>query len=174
MQPNGEIPRYGYLQIDLPDEVTITNDRYFEDSCGENIEAFTNTVISCVVMNNLRTIQIKDGFLYEASTNFTDSDGLYFPPDLYFTLDGFKNPRETGYTSPWNITIYNDSDKVLYYWTTADAPTIRVSGVSGPQYIEPIYENRKNGAFSYIEFLVTTTGGLAEGDKIIIKLPTGW
>lgn len=174
VQPNGEIPRYGYLQIDLPDEVTITNDRYFEDSCGEDIEAFTNSVISCVVMNNLRTIQIKDGFLYEASTNFTDTDGLYFPPDLYFTLDGFKNPRETGYTSPWNITIYNDSDKVLYYWTTADAPTIRVSGVSGPQYIEPIYENRKNGDFSYIEFLVTTTGGLAEGDKIIIKLPTGW
>ena len=56
IQPNGEIPRYGYLQIDLPDEVTITNERYFEDSCGENIEAFTNTVISCVVMNNKRVI----------------------------------------------------------------------------------------------------------------------
>ena len=152
----------------------ITNDRYFEDSCGENIEAFTNTVISCVVMNSKRTIQVKDGFLYQASTNFTDSDGLYFPPDMYFTLEGFKNPKATGYSGPWNITIYNSSDKALYYWQATDTPTIRVSGISAPAYIEPIYENRQNGAFSYIEFLVTTTGGLTDGDKIVVKLPSGW
>ena len=174
VQPNGEIPRYGYLQLELPEEVTITSDRYFEDSCGENIEAFTNTVISCVVMDSKRTIQIKDGFLYQASTNLTDSDGVYFAPDLYFTLEGFKNPRATGYTSPWNVTVYNESQKALYYWQSADAPTIRVSGIAAPAYIEPIFENRQNGAFSYIEFLVTTTGGLADGDKIVVKLPSGW
>ena len=40
--------------------------------------------------------------------------------------------------------------------------------------MEPIFENRQNGAFSYIEFLVTTTGGLADGDRIVVKLPSGW
>lgn len=38
----------------------------------------------------------------------------------------------------------------------------------------PSYENQQNSALSYIEFLVTTHGGLSEGDKILVKLPTGW
>lgn len=82
IQPNGEVPRYGYLEINLPESVSIVNERDFEDSCGENLFAFTNTVISCVVTNGSRTIQIKDGFLYAASTNLTDTDGLYYAPDI--------------------------------------------------------------------------------------------
>lgn len=49
-----------------------------------------------------------------------------------------------------------------------------MSGISQPSYIEPIYENKQNGASSWLEFLVTTTGGLTEGDKIVVKLPFGW
>ena len=172
--PNGDVTRYGYLQLDLPDQVTIVNDRDFEDSCGEDILHFTNTAISCVVTNGGRSIQIKDGFLYAASTNLTDTDGLYYPPDLQFTLDGFQNPREAGYTDSWNVTVYDEWDKTLYYWDQTDSPTIRVSGVANPRYIEPFYENRINGAFSYLELLVDTTGGLTGGDKIIVKLPFGW
>ena len=41
--PNGEIPRYGYLWIDLPPDVEIINERDFEDSCGTGLFAFTNT-----------------------------------------------------------------------------------------------------------------------------------
>ena len=40
--------------------------------------------------------------------------------------------------------------------------------------MEVIYENKINGGISWIEFLVTTTGGLTEQDKIIIMLPFGW
>ena len=76
------MPRYAYLEIQLPEEVQIVDDNDFENSCGEDLFAFTNTVISCVVTNGQRTIQIKDGFLYAASTNLTDSDGLYYPPDI--------------------------------------------------------------------------------------------
>lgn len=87
--PCGEVPRYGYFEINLPDSVDIIDENDFENSCGEDLYAFTNTVISCVVTNGGRTIQIKDGFLYQASTNLTDSDGLYYTPDIQFTLDGF-------------------------------------------------------------------------------------
>ena len=104
----------------------------------------------------------------------TDSDGLYYAPDIAFTLDGFQNPREQGYTSPWKVTIYNDWEKELYYWQSETGPTIYVSGVSAPSYMKVIYENQQNGAFSWIEFLVTTTGGLTQGDKIVIQLPYGW
>lgn len=83
------MPRYGYFEINLPDSVDIIDENDFENSCGEDLFAFTNTVISCVVTNGGRTIQIKDGFLYQASTNLTDSDGLYYTPDIQFTLDGF-------------------------------------------------------------------------------------
>ena len=109
-----------------------------------------------------------------ASTNLTDSDGLYYPPDLQFTLNGFQNPREAGYTDSWNVTIYSEWDKTLYYWQQTDSPTIRVSGVANPRFIEPYYENKINGAISWFELLVDTTGGLTGGDKIVVKLPFGW
>jgi len=49
-----------------------------------------------------------------------------------------------------------------------------MSGVNAPAYIEHTTENGMNGALSWIEFLVTTTGPLTEGDKIIVVLPLGW
>jgi hypothetical protein len=172
--PNGEVERYGYLKIDLPDDTFILDDNDFETSCGEDVYGFTNTEISCIVTDGGRTILIKDGFLYVASANFTDDDGLYSSPDLGFTLDNFANPREAGFSSTWNVTVMSRMDKELYYWQTADAPTIRVSGVSAPDYIMPSYENKRNGALTWLEFIVTTTGGLSEDDKILIKLPFGW
>lgn len=93
MTPNGEVERYSYLKIDLPADLKIptTSSRInlFETKCGSNVSGFTNTVISCVVKDSGSSIQVKDGFLYAGSTNFTDSDGLYFPPQLSFELDGF-------------------------------------------------------------------------------------
>ena len=38
----------------------------------------------------------------------------------------------------------------------------------------PSYENKQNGKLTWLEFIVTTTGGLSEGDKVLIKLPFGW
>lgn len=40
--------------------------------------------------------------------------------------------------------------------------------------MKPSYGNQQNGELSYLEFLVTTTGGLSEGDKIVVKIPFGW
>ena len=91
--PNGEVLRYGYLKIDLPDDTFILDDNDFETSCGEDVYGFTNTDISCVVTDGGRTILIRDGFQNIGTTNFTDDDGLYSPPDLGFTLDRFQNPR---------------------------------------------------------------------------------
>lgn len=58
------------------------------------------------------------------------------------------------------MTVFNEKEKEIYYWATDDAPTLYVSGVSAPGYMEVIYENKQNGAFTWLEFLVTTTGGL--------------
>ena len=104
----------------------------------------------------------------------TDSDGLYYPPDLLFTLNGFQNPRVAGNTGAWNVTIKNEWDKVLYNWNQTASPTLYVSGVAAPKYLELTYGNKKNGDLTWLEFLVTTTGGVGDGDKILVKLPYGW
>lgn len=83
------MPRYAFLVISLPPEVGIVDERDFEDSCGEDLHAFTHTLLSCVVADGGRTIKIDGGFQSAATTNLTDSDGLYYPPDLSFTLDKF-------------------------------------------------------------------------------------
>lgn len=65
------------------------NKNDFETSCGENLSGFTSTKISCVVTNGGRTLRIRDGFLNLGTNTLSDSDGLYYPPDLEFTLDKF-------------------------------------------------------------------------------------
>lgn len=53
LTPNGDVFRYSYLVIELPEALKIPDDetrvRRFEDKCGENLFGLTNTVISCVV-----------------------------------------------------------------------------------------------------------------------------
>ncbi len=116
MIPNGEVERYAYLSIRLPEEIVILNENDFETKCGESLYGFTNKIISCTVTNGGRTILIKDGFINAGTTNLTDSDGLYFPPDIGFTLDKFQNPRTSGSTGAWNVTILSNKDKELYFW----------------------------------------------------------
>ena len=91
---SGEIDRYSYFVIDMPEAFWVNPDdetrvRVFEDRCGEDFFGITNNVISCVVADAGSKIQVKDAFLYQATTNLTDSDGLYFPPEVAFTIDGF-------------------------------------------------------------------------------------
>ncbi len=53
VKTSGEIDRYCYFVIDLPEALWIADDesrvRAFEDRCGENLFGTTNNVISCVV-----------------------------------------------------------------------------------------------------------------------------
>jgi len=118
--PSGDIARYSYLLLDLPEQLKIADDekkvRLFEDKCGENLFGFPSSTISCEVKSGGRQIKIKDGFLYQGTTNFTDADGIYMPPELGFTLAGFANPRESGTFGPFNVSIYNSWDKLLYSW----------------------------------------------------------
>ena len=79
-----------------------------------------------------------------------------------------------GFTGAWNVTIKNEWDKVLYYWNQTASPTLYVSGVAAPSFMQTYYGNKKNGALTWLEFLVTTTGGIGDGDKILVKLPYGW
>ena len=105
--PNGEVQQSGYLSINLPNDIFISNKSDFETSCGLDLSGFTNSKITCVVTNSGRTIQIKDGFLSKGTSTLMDSNKLYSPPTLQFTLNKFTNPSKLGATGAFGVTIYN-------------------------------------------------------------------
>lgn len=145
-------------------------------SCGTDLQDFTNDQgISCAVPDDRLSITIRDGFLYQASTNITDDDGIYSPPNIQFTIGGFTNPREGGIYGPFGAKIIDFWDDTIYEWDTEETtPTIRISGVSQSKKFEVTQSNKINGELSDVDFDVISSGGLSTDDKIIVKLPFGW
>ena len=89
----------------------------------------------------------------------TDDDYYDNPPDIYFTIDYFRNPREPVATDPWNITIYNKTDDIQYSWNQTNPiyPTTIVTGTASPEVIQVVRESEQNGNLTWYEFLVKTT-----------------
>jgi hypothetical protein len=108
--PNGEVQQGSYLSINLPNDISISNKSDFETSCGLDLSGFTNSKITCVVTNSGRTIQIKDGFLTKGTSTLSNTNKLYLPPTLQFTLDKFTNPSKTGTSGAFGVTIFNSSN----------------------------------------------------------------
>ena len=118
---------------------------------------------------------IDGGFESFRTQNLTDDDYYDDPPDIYFTIDHFRNPRTSTATTPWNITIYNKTDDIQYSWneTSPTAPTTRIYGTAIPEYFELTRESYRNGNVTNYEFLVQTTNYVSTGDLIYISLPDG-
>lgn len=89
----------------------------------------------------------------------TDSDGWDNPPDLYITLDHFRNPRLPTATSPWNVTIYNKTDEMQYSWneTSPTGPTTRIGGTAVPSRFVTERLSKSNGNITDYEFTIETT-----------------
>lgn len=140
--PNGEIPIKSYLVIELPDALKIPTDAAsiarFTSSCGENLKGFTNSAIACEVINSGKQIKITNGFLSAATTTYISSSGLW-PPELTFTLNGFTNAILQGAYGPFKVTIFNQSDVVIYTWMSLTDPTLQLTGyVKGTCTVESV------------------------------------
>ena len=116
---------------------------------------------------------MEDGFKYFPTTNFSDPDidNQYDPPEFYFELPQFINPRETTPSDPWNITIYNADKDAVYIWNTTNAPTVRMSGAATPGFFKYKRGSDTNGNLTWYEFHVKTTNYLVSGDRVRIELP---
>ena len=154
--PGGEVPAGSYFEIELPDEIRINDESAIEKSCGgvyrDTLLAFTHE-IDCKIQGDT-IIKIEDGFKYFATANFSDPaiDNDYDPPEFWFDLPQFINPRETTDTNPFNITIYNADKEKIYVWNTTDEPTVKMSGAATPGYFNYIRESPTNGNITWYEF----------------------
>ena len=137
--PTGDVPAGAYMELELPDEVKILSESALEKQCGgdyrDTLLGFSYWKLNCQVRgNDNELIRINDGFKYLPTTNFSDPDidNRYDPPEFYFELPQFVNPRETVNTGTFNITIYNADRDKIYVWNTTDKPVVRMSGAAKP------------------------------------------
>jgi len=107
----GEVWKKGYFIINIPPEISVSNEREMERKCGTNLKGFTYSNIHCKLNGN--KLIIENGFKQSATANLTD-DGDLIPPTFEFEIDWFRNPRTTAKSSPWNITVYSREDDILY------------------------------------------------------------
>jgi hypothetical protein len=112
MVPVGEICQDCYFQIDIPPEIEIVDREALTNKCGTDLQDFVEDEIRCYTDANMEYLYIDNGFLTSRTTNLTDDDYYDDPPDIYFTIDYFRNPRTPLPTTPWNITILNSTDDI--------------------------------------------------------------
>lgn len=109
---------------------------------------------------------IDNGFLTSRTTNLTDDDYYDDPPDIYFTIDYFRNPRTPLATTPWNITILNSTDDIQYSWneTNPIRPYTLIEGTAVPNKLIFTRESEQNGNLTNYEFLIKTTNFVSDKD----------
>lgn len=91
---------------------------------------------------------------YFPTANFSDPDidNRYDPPEFFFELPQFINPRETTNSDPFNITIYNNEKDKIYVWNTTNLPVVKMSGAATPGYFAFTRESPTNGNITWYEF----------------------
>jgi hypothetical protein len=107
IQPSGELYAGSFLVVTLPDDVVVYDERSLERDCSYNIDQFTFSRINCKVNGNV--ITINSGFTSQPTTVMTDNDTMD-PPILLFSLPQFWNPRSTGITDAFALSIYSEDD----------------------------------------------------------------
>ena len=80
-------------------ESTLSGDR--------QISGFSNTIITCTYSSSNNEVTVKNGFRFK----YSDGD----PPNIFFQLSNFRNPRSLAPIGEFNITMYDSSGNELFY-----------------------------------------------------------
>lgn len=111
-------------------------------------------------------------------------------PIFKFSLKGFYNPSTTDYTDNFNITIFDDRDKVLYWWDPANTtyaltsnaqtvssgaitkgPVIQMLDAAVPKRLTLIRTSEVNGVITNYTFHVQSATFVNHQDEIHLQLP---
>jgi len=169
--PLHRVAQSSYLQIALPDEITVSDSNRLNRGCGfEDIEGFSSSSVYCYYVSSTHSVNVLGGF------NAGDSSGN--PPTLEFTIPYLKNPRSVTTTGYFNVTIYDYSDELLYYFNEtlanmSTAPNVTMTGFSTPSDIEYTRTSEENGQITNYTFLVTAGNYYETGDVVFFTLPEG-
>lgn len=106
--------------VELPPELRIGDKNKLTRGChryqGDYYSGFPYQYIQCRYDERNNQVRIDGGF----KTNASAAD----PPTLKFVIPGFDNPRMISSTGMFNITIYDYTTKILYYFNQTQGPFV--------------------------------------------------
>lgn len=112
-----------YLVLQLPSELTVANRDELTRNChryqGSWLSGFAYSYLQCNYDPTTNTVKVLNGF----KTNASAAD----PPILQWSIPGISNPRAVVTTGPFNVTIYDRTGKVLYFFNDTNAPTVTMT-----------------------------------------------
>jgi hypothetical protein len=166
LMPHSRVVLGAYLFIDLPSELEVENSNQLSRGCLDgDLSGFSYSVLTCSFNQVNHKITLKNGF------KFAYSDGD--PPNLYFSLTNFRNPRSTAQTEMFNITIFSAAEKPLFYFNSSVGPMVQMT--SAPEPLSIYYERSDytNGLKSNYTWYIQTSNNIIDGDIMNFELPLG-
>jgi hypothetical protein len=84
-----------------------------------------------------------------------------------------ENPRSTEPSGVFNVTITDNYDRVIYYWSSASSPTVVMKTAAAPTAISFTRTSEANGNYNTYTFEITNNNVYQEGDQVSLTLPDG-
>ena len=123
--PYTKVAKGAILVLEIPPELEIESSQQLTRACpSSDFSGFTHTAINCQYNKGKSQITVTNGF---KKANSVES-----PPTLVFEVSQFKNPRSLAPISMFNVTIYNENMKPLFYFNSSDGPTVVMTGTGAP------------------------------------------
>lgn len=153
--------------VELPPELTVTNKDKLTRQCHRYqegwITGFAFYYLQCRYDENTNKVQILNGF----KTNSSKED----PPILQWAIPGISNPRALITTGVFNVSIYDRSKKLLYYYNITDEPTVSMTAYRTPNSINYTRTTSENGKRSDYIWRIVASNYLTEGDQFVWTMP---
>lgn len=157
-----------YLIVELPPELSIGDKNKLTRGCHRYQEGyyqgFPYQYIQCRYDARNNRVRIDGGF----QTNASAAD----PPTLQFVIPGFTNPRMIMSTGMFNITIYDYTTKVLYYFNQTRGPFVSMLSYRAPNSINYTRSTYENGQQANYTWRIVASNYLTEDDIFIFTLPS--
>lgn len=165
--PRQRVAKGAYIIVNLPSELKVEDTNKLTRACHRYQEGWFNgfayNYIQCRYDSDKNTITVRNGFK-------TDSSAAD-PPILQWAIPGMTNPRAVMTTGTFNVTIYDESNKVLYFWNLTGTPTVTMSEFRTPDSINYTRSTEVNGQMSNYSWRIVASNYLTEGDQFVFTLP---
>ena len=169
VQPHSRVPLGAYLVVDLPPEVGVPDSSALTRGCpaGE-VRGFRSDYITCSYSTEpWRQVRINGGMRFGAS----ELD----PPVLEWEIPALRNPRSKTATSEFNVTIFDVTDVLLFYFNDTNGtggPTVVMTSYEAPAFIEYVRDSYANGGLVEYTWTIRPTNEIKEGDRLSFTMPS--
>lgn len=90
---------------------------------------------------------------------------------MQWAIPGISNPRELITTGTFNVSIYDKSQKLLYFYNITDVPVVAMTEYRTPNAIDYTRSTYENGKPSNYSWRVVASNYLTAGDQFVWTMP---